>query len=294
MAENKSSYRQIFKTTSLFGGVQVFSILIGIIRVKFVAVLLGAVGVGIIGLYNAPINLIISITGLGIAFSGVRDISEANTSGDQFKLSRIVKTLLNWSWLTGLLGAFATLSLAPLLSQWTFGSDEYTWAFIWLSGTLLLQAISRGQSAILQGMRRLKDMAKAGVIGSALGLIISIPLYYFLGIKGIVPAMIISSITSLILSWYYSRKIVVEKIDLTFKESCTSGLGMAKLGIYMTIAGFVASFSAYVLNAFISNRGGVEQVGLYNAGWGVVGQYTGLVFTAMATDYFPRLCRNSN
>jgi O-antigen/teichoic acid export membrane protein len=64
---------------------------------------------------------------------------------------------------------------------------------------------------------------------------------------------------------------------------------MSKLGISMTIAGFLASLSTYVLNAFISHAGNIDQVGLYNAGWGLVGQATGLVFTAMATDYFPRL-----
>jgi O-antigen/teichoic acid export membrane protein len=285
----QSSYRQIFKATSLFGGVQVFNILIGIIRVKFVAVLLGTKGVGIIGLLNSPLELITSITGLGISFSAVRDVSEAQGTGDQTKIARTITALRRWSWFTGLLGAFATITLAPLLSQWSFGSREYTWAFIWLSITLLLQAISKGQSALLQGTRRLKEMAKAGVIGSVLGLITSIPLYYWLGIKGIVSAFIITGVTGLLLSWYFSHKVVIEKVQLTNKETYFSGLRMAKLGVSMTIAGFVASLSAYILNAFISNKGGVEQVGLYNAGWGVVGQYTAIIFAAMATDYFPRL-----
>lgn len=285
----RSSYRQIFKATSLFGGVQIFNILIGIVRVKLVAVLLGTAGVGILGLLNAPLNLIMSITGLGIAFSAVRDVAEAHNSGDLKKISSVIRTLRRWSWFTGLLGAVLTISFAPLLSKWTFGTGEYTWAFVWLSITLVLQAISKGQSALLQGTRRLKEMAKSGVIGSALGLVTSIPLYYWYGIKGIVPAMIITTVTGLFLSWYFSRRIIIEKAELTFKETYTSGLGMARLGIYMTLAGFVASLSAYLLNAFISNRGGIEQVGLYNAGWGIVGQYTGLIFAAMATDYFPRL-----
>jgi O-antigen/teichoic acid export membrane protein len=289
VTEQQSSYRQIFKATSLFGGVQVFNILIGIVRVKFVAVLLGTVGVGIMGLLIAPLNLIISITGLGIAYSAVRDVSEAHGTGDQKRIAIAIKTLRSWSWFTGLLGAVVTLSLAPLLSHWTFGNRKYTWAFVWLSVTLLLQAISKGQSAILQGTRRLKAMAKAGVIGSTLGLFTSIPLYYEYGVKGIVPAMIVTAITGLFLSWYFSRRVVIENIELTYKETFNAGLGMAKLGIFMTIAGFLSSFSTYILNAFISNRGGVEQVGLYNAGWGVVGQYTGIIFTAMATDYFPRL-----
>lgn len=289
MSESRSSYRQIFRATSIFGGVQVFNILIGIVRVKFVAVLLGTAGVGIMGLLNAPINLIVSVTGLGIAFSAVRDVSVAHGTGDLTKIALTIRTLRRWSWFTGLLGALVTISLAPLLSQWTFGSKEYTWAFIWLSVTLLLQAISKGQSAILQGTRKLQEMAKAGVIGSLLGLITSIPLYYFFGVEGIVPAMLITAVTGLYLSWYFSRRIRIEKIELSFKESMKSGLGMAKLGVSMTIAGFVGTFSTYILNAFISSKGGVDQVGLYNAGWGIVGQYTGIIFTAMATDYFPRL-----
>jgi len=294
VSDSRSSYRQIFKATSLFGGEQVFSILIGIIRTKLVAVLLGTTGVGIMGLLGAPLQVIISITGLGISFSAVRDISEASSRGDRKGLAQVIKILKRWSWFTGILGAVVTISLAPLLSQWTFGNREYTWAFIWLSVTLLLQAISKGQKAILQGTRRLKEMVKAGVIGSALGLFTSIPLYYWFGIKGIVPAMIITAVTGLYLSWYFSRSIVIEKVELTYKQIYISGLGMAKLGIFMTLAGFLGTLSSYILNAFISNRGGIDQVGLYNAGWGVVVQATGLIFAAMSTDYFPRLSAINN
>ena len=289
LESERSSYRQIFKATSIFGGVQVFNILIGIIRVKFVAVLLGAKGVGVIGLLNSPLQLIITVTGLGIAFSAVRDISAANGTGDKISISKTIKTLRQWSWLTGIFGALVTVSLAPVLSQWSFGNREYTWAFIWLSITVLLQAISKGQSAILQGTRRLKEMAKAGVIGSLLGLVTSVPLYYFYGIRGIVPALILTAITGLLLSWYFSRKVPVEKVRLTSDDFIKRGTEMAKLGISMTVAGFIASLSGYILNAFISNHAGIEQVGLYNAGWGVVGQYTAIIFAAMATDYFPRL-----
>lgn len=289
MTEQRSSYRQIFKATSLFGGVQVSTILIGIVRVKFVAVLLGATGVGIIGLLNAPIDLIIAITGLGISFSAVRDISAESSHMDPSGLTRIILTLRRWSWFTGLLGAVVTLTLAPVLSEWSFGNRDYTWSFIWLSVTLLLLAISNGQKAVLQGTRRLKDMAKATVLGSFLGLITSIPLYYWFGTNGIVPAMVISAVTTLCLSWYFARRVGIDKVQMSFRETYRSGLNMAKLGISMTIAGFIASLSRYILSAFISHQGGIDQVGLYNAGWGVVGQYTAVVFSAMATDYFPRL-----
>jgi O-antigen/teichoic acid export membrane protein len=289
LTSERSSYRQIFKATSLFGGVQVFNILIGIVRVKFVAVLLGTTGVGMIKLFNAPIELIMSITGLGIAMSAVRDISEANERKDSNRFSKVILILRRWSLFAGFLGAIVTMVLSPLLSKWSFGDQEYTWAFIWLSVILLFQAISKGQAAILQGARRLKYLAKAGVLGSSIGLFTSVPLYYFFGIGGIVPSLIITAFTVLILNWYFARKVEVRREKLSLKQTFSSGIGIAKLGIYMTMAGFIASLSNYILNAYISLQNGVEYVGLYNAGWGVVAQYTNIIFAAMATDYFPRL-----
>ena len=38
----------------------------------------------------------------------------------------------------------------------------------------------------------------------------------------------------------------------------------------------------------------MDQVGLYNSGWSIIGQSTGLVFAAMTTDYFPRLAAINN
>lgn len=285
----RSSYRQIFKATSLFGGVQVFQILTGIVRTKFVAVLLGTTGVGIMGLLNAPLQFILSVTGLGITFSAVRDIAEAYGSNDQTKIGQTVTTLRRWSWLAGILGLVVTAALAPYLSKWTFGNDEYTWAFVWLSVTMLIQTISNGQRSLLQAGRRLKDLARASVWGSLLGLFTSVPLFYFFGMKGIVPSLILTAVTSLLLSWFYSNKIEIKPVEMSFRETLESGKNMVKLGLVITVTGVVGFLTGYILNAFISRTGGVDQVGLYNAGWSVIGQSTGLVFAAMTTDYFPRL-----
>jgi O-antigen/teichoic acid export membrane protein len=285
----QSSYRQIFKATSLFGGVQVFQILIGIIRTKFVAVLLGTTGVGIMGLFNAPLQLILSVTGLGITFSAVRDISESYNSNDLKRIGVTVTTLRRWSWFAGILGLGVTAVMAPLLSEWTFGNRDYTWAFVWLSFTLLLQTISNGQKSLLQAGRRLKDLARASVWGSLIGLFTSVPLYYLFGIRGIVPSLIITAITSLLLSSHFSRKVEIQPVKMSFRETIESGKSMVKLGLVITVTGVIGFLTAYILNAFISRTGGVDQVGLYNAGWNVIGQSTGLVFAAMTTDYFPRL-----
>jgi O-antigen/teichoic acid export membrane protein len=277
------------KATSLLGGVQVINIIIGMIRIKFVAVLLGTIGVGIMGLLNAPLQLLISITGLGISVSAIREISEAHGAGNITKISRSILVLRRWSWFTGLLGVITTIILSPLLSQWAFGNKDYTWAFICLSITLLLQALSKGQAAILQGTRKLTELSKSSVLGTVFGLFTAIPLFYILKEKGIVPSLIAASLTTLILSWYFSRRIKIEKIDISLKETFVSGKSMVRLGMMMTLTVLLGSIASYVLVSYVGRIGGISQVGLYNSGWSIIGQYTGLIFTAMVTDYFPRL-----
>ena len=188
----RESYKSIFKATTLFGGVQAYQILIGIIRSKFVAVLLGTVGMGLLGLYQSALQLVQGITSLGLSQSAVRDVSEANGSGNLERIGKTVSAYRKLVWFTGLMGMVAVLALSPVLSKTTFGNYDYTLPLILLSITLLFDQLAAGQKVVLQGMRRLKDLARASVIGSTLGLIISVPLYYAFGIKGIVPTLILN------------------------------------------------------------------------------------------------------
>ena len=284
-----SNYRSIFKATSLFGGVQVYNILIGVVRSKFLAVLLGPAGMGIQGLYQSTLDVVKSLTAFGLEQSAVRDISEANGSGDTRKINNTVATVRRLVWITGLLGFLVTLILSPLLSQWTFGNNDYTLGFIILSTTLLLNQLCSGQKVLLQGMRRLKDLAKASAIGATIGLIVSVPLYYWIGVKGIVPTMVLVSITALLLSWHYSHKIPVEKSKLTTKKAVIYGASMIKMGVAMSISNILVTISAYILRWFIRQQGGVDEVGLFTAGILITNTYVGMFFNAMSTDYYPRL-----
>lgn len=289
MSEKQSSYRQIMKATSMFGGVQVFSILITIIRSKIVAVLLGTTGVGLAGLFQVTIGLIQTATGMGLSSSAVRDISAADSSNDAYRIAFVAKTLRRWVFVSGIIGALITLTMAPYLSKWTFGSEEYTWSFVWLSIICLLTAISGGQNVLLQGMRRLKHMAKSSLLGAIIGLFTSIPLYYFFGVNGIVPSLIVSAISTLVISYYYSSQIQFQKVEQKWSETYHSGLGMLKLGFVMMLSGYMVTLVSYAINLFISNKGGIDQVGLYRAGWAISTQYTSMIFVAMSTEYYPRL-----
>lgn len=285
----QTGYRQIMKATSIFGGVQVFIIIISIIRSKFIAVLLGPLGMGIAGLLTATLTMISGMTNFGLSTSAVKDIAAAHSSGNDSRVTTIVTVFRRIVWITGILGVLVTAVLSPWLSEITFGNKDYTFAFIWISITLLLNQISAGQGVLLQGMRQIKSLAKSTAIGSLLGLFTTVPLYYFYGLKGIVPGIIITAFSSLVLTWYYARQLKIKTINVSKETTIAEAKGMLKLGFMISLTGLIALGASYIVRIFISNTGGVEQVGLYNAGFAIVNTYVGMVFTAMSTDYYPRL-----
>lgn len=289
MIEQQSSYRQIMKATSIFGGVQVFQIIIQVIRSKFIAVLLGPSGIGVMGLLTSTIELIGRLTNFGLGTSAVKNIATANSTGNQIRIATVTTVLRRLVWITGMLGAFITLVLSPWLSQITFGNRNYTMAFIWISLTLLFNQLSAGQLVILQGMRKLQYLARANLSGSILGLVITIPLYYIWGIDGIVPGIIVTALINLTRSWYFSNKIKIEPVKVSRNRTIAEGKTMLFMGFMISLSGLISLGSSYIVRIFISNNGGVEQVGLYTSGFAIINTYVGLVFTAMAKDYYPRL-----
>ena len=83
-----SSYKHILKYTGMFGGVQVLSIVVEIIRNKFVAVMLGPSGMGLVSIYNSAMRMVADSTSLGVATSGVRNLSAAYEHGDSGEINR--------------------------------------------------------------------------------------------------------------------------------------------------------------------------------------------------------------
>lgn len=289
MTGQQSSYREIMKATSLFGGVQVFQIMIQIIRSKFVALLLGPTGMGIAGLLNSTIVLISSLTNLGLGTSAVKDTAEANATENETRIATVTIVLRRLVWLTGTLGTVIGLVLSPFLSQLTFGNRAYTLAYIWISITLLFNQLTSGQLVLLQGMRKLQYLAQANLYGSILGLVFTIPLYYKYGIDGIVPGIIITSIISLLISRFFSKKIAIKPIKVSKIRTIAVSKNMLTMGFMISLSGFITLGASYLVQIFINRKGSTADVGLYNAGFVIINTYVGLIFTAMGTDYYPRL-----
>ena len=285
---DENGYGSILKATSLFGGVQVLQIIINLVRGKFVALILGPAGMGVNSIFTSAFNSISQFGSLGLNLSFSREMASAKTDAATLTHVRYVSGLLLQA--TSLLGALICVICAPWLSQLSFGSYGYTWQFILLGVAVYLAVAGNGRLAMLQGLHEVKRVSRASIAGSLSGLLIGVPLFYFFGTAGIVPAITVWTLTTFCCYSYSLRKVApYRKIAFDKKLHRPLAKKILIFGLLMLTSVVIASLCTYLLNIFIRTTGNMCDVGLYNAANSITVQYTGAVFAAMSMDYFPRL-----
>ncbi len=272
-----ASYKHILKYISIFGSVQGLNILIGIVRTKCVALLLGPSGVGLISIYNSATSLLQTSTNLGLQASGVREISHEGEGR--------IAVLRLWSLILAALGFVVTLACGYPLRQWVFNVSEYQLQFEFLAPVVAMSTITGGETAVLKATRKLKQLAQVSVIGVACSLIISVPLYYFWGFRAVLPSLNIVALTQLVITLCYSYRLSPLKLSWS---QLGQGRTMLKIGLSFVVAGVFGAAADLIIKAYLSDIS-VCVAGLYNTAYMIVMTYAGLVFAALEADYFPHL-----
>jgi PST family polysaccharide transporter len=283
------TYGEIVRSTALIGAASVLNIVIGIVRTKAIALLLGPAGVGLLGVFSSIADLARSFAELGINSSGVRQIAEAAGSSDGGRIARTAAVLRRTAIALGVLGAAVLAAACVPVSMLTFGNAGHAGEVALLSLVVLFKLVADGHAALLQGMRRIRDLARAGVVGALLGTLLTIPLVYFLGDRGVVPSLVAVAASSLAAFWWYSRTPSVTRPVLTVAEVRNEAAGLLKLGLAFMASGLLMVGSGYVVRLIVLHDVGLEAAGLYQAAWTLGGLYVGLILQAMGADFYPRL-----
>lgn len=293
-AEDEATYDHIVKYTGFLGGIQVLTLLVGVIRNKLAAVLLNTVGVGLSSLYQNVLNFMQNTSGLGISFSSIKEISEFYGRGDAEAIARHVCVVRTWGVWTGLAGMLLCVLLSPLISFCAFDDFSHSSAICLLSPVVVFMSVTAAELAVLKAVRRLKRVALISVFSALAALFSTIPFYYCWGMRGIVPALLLSSFGVMAVHLYFSVRVYPWKVGLWDKGNFRAGWGMVCLGVPYILANVVNAAMGMGLGLFIASSGSLSDVGLYNMGYNLIFMYAGIIFTAVDTDYFPRLAAVGN
>lgn len=289
MAES-DSYRQILRSSSIIGGASVINILVGLLRMKVAAVLLGPAGVGLIGLFTNTVATAVGLAGLGVGTVGTRQIAEAAGQDDPRQVWRVRRALF---WLTLVLAVFGGLVfwlLRGVLAERVLGDASLAGALGWLSIAVALSVAAASQSALLTGMRRIGDLARVSVWSGVWSTVAAIAALWWWGSDGIVAYLLAAPIATFLLGhWYVSRLPPAGPAKASSGELADQWRTMLRLGFAFMAAGLAGTVGQLAVRALVQRELGAGALGHFQAAWAISMTYIGFVLGAMGTDYYPRL-----
>ena len=271
----------------MMGGASAINIVIGIVKVKVLAVLLGPSGVGLLGLYQSIMSMASTLAGCGIGNSGVRQL--AASADDPCTLAIVRRTLWLSNLLLGLLGMVALWSLRQPVSHWVFGDSAHVNDVGWLGVGVFFNLIAASQTALLQGLRRIGDLAWVNIISATLGAAVGILLVFYLGKDGVLWFLVSAPAVSIVVAGYFARRLPKPQTVHDLRKIHAQWQAMLKLGIPFMATGVLGFAMQLTARSIILREHGLDAAGYFQAAWAVSMTYIGFVLSAMATDYYPRL-----
>lgn len=283
------SYGHVLKYTSLFGGVQVLKIMVDVVRNKLAAMLLHREGMGLNAQYMNSAEVAGSVTNLGLGIASVQRLSELYEENDVHELERHVGVVRTWSLWSSVIGMAVCLLLGILASSWYFPDAAPAPADIALL-CLFVGAlpIEEGECSILKGTRQLGRMAGVESSIALATLLLTIPVYYLLGIRGVVLALALVGWAKVALHMTVTLRLFPYRVHPFSPRVLRAGRPLLRRGIPFMLAAVLGSLTTMALFRYCLN-GDSREIGLYKSIFSLMVTYAGMVFVAIGNDFFPRL-----
>ena len=284
MTEEKVSFRRILAATSIVGGATALTILIGVLRTKLIALAVGPEGIGLMGVFTNIMGVAAAIGGMGLGFSGVRQIAVAEATRSLARRALWLATLP----LASIAGLVLWLWRIEI-SRFVTGSTDHALGVGFTGVGVALSIAASAQVAVIQGHLRVGDLARVRIYGALLSLIIGVPAVLYGGAAGIVAAVIAVPLGSVLAALPYRPRAEPLGDTATAKALRDQWSHLFTLGAVVMVTSSLGSAALILIRANIIRTEGIQAAGLYQAAYSISAMNVALVLTAMATDFFPRL-----
>ncbi len=286
--KREDGYDHVLRYTGVFGGVQGLKILIDIVRNKLAALLLHPVGMGLNAVFMNIGEVINSCTNFGISLTATQRLSELFEEGTQEELRRMVGVVRTWSLWSAFIAFALCASLSALWGLVFFQEgNRHVPEIAFLSLYVASLPVEAGECSILKGVRRLKRLASVEVLCTISTFVFTIPLFFLLGIKGIVISLILCGWAKTLIHLWVSTRIFPYRVHPLRRKVLKAGCPLILRGIPYMIVAIAGSLTTATVFKYC--LGGNSDIGLYKAGYSLMVTYAGMVFIAMDADFFPRL-----
>lgn len=288
--ETGGSHREILRSSGIIGGASVINIALGLARQKAAALILGAAGVGLIGLFQTLVATAAAVASLGLATVGSRQIAEAGAQGDAAKLAIARYALLSGTVFLAVAGGGAMWALRTPISMHVLGDAGLAGSVGWLALAVALTVCGGSLVALLTGLRRIGDVARVSVLSALLSSIAGVGALMAFGEAGLLPFVIAAPAMTVATAAFYVARAPRVKLDrVGLAELSGQWRVMAGLGLAFMLSGLIGTGAQLVVRSLIHTDLGLSELGQFQAAVALSQTYLGFVLGAMGTDYYPRV-----
>ena len=287
----KNSYRTILRSSSIMGGASVLIVLISLMRMKVVAVILGPAGVGLIGLFLNLMQAASGVAAMGLGTVGVRQIAKANGAGRTEDVVLARRALLWGTLLLALIGTATIYALREPIARLVLADSGEGDTVGWLAIGVALTVASGSQGALLNGLRRIGDLAQLQVATGLLSTLLGVGALLLWGKAGLVAFVLSGPLVTFVLGHYFVMRVgMIHAPPTPWRAILAQWRVMIPLGSAFVVSGLVTTGGYLFVRSIVQRELGPEALGQFQAAYAIGMTCLGLVLAAMGTDYFPRLC----
>jgi PST family polysaccharide transporter len=285
---------ELIKVTSLNSIGVLVKMLVGIISSKVLAILIGPNGMALMGNFRNFLSTVDTVTSLGFQNGIVKYVVENNQNELQIKkiISTLFITILAVSFFCG----FGLFFFADYWNEIIFG-EKFQFAIIFkvLAIVLPLYIGSNYLLAIINGFNLFKTVIYINIIGSLLGLLLTIYLVYKYLIVGALASIIIAPILLFFVSWYFMSKQISLQKSISFSQFDFGVIkNLSHYFLMIIISGILGQIVLIAIRNNIINTIGLKEAGFWEAMTRISANYMLFLNTLLTVYYYPKLVSAEN
>ena len=238
MNNDKSSYKDIIKSSGLIAYVQVFQMFFGLLRNKAIALILGASGFGIWGLYNTFMEMVTAFSCLGLDRSGVREIAKSQDIENTQRCIWIFKRLI---FSMAVFLSIVIVLLSKHISVFLFNSPDYRYGIMVMALVILCRSLNSSFYSILNGLRFLKELAKSQIYATVAGSILAVIIIIILRERAITLALFAIAGCMAFYSYYFVRKLKITTKRPSLTEAIPIIRSLYSLGLGFCVSSIIST-----------------------------------------------------